>query len=356
MGNNLYEMLAGVGNQAEYLVDDPFFMNSRQVSGWNIQPKTNAEAIWAPLVQGLLQGSLQGVGKQRAADAQYADMRASPMASLLAGDYASEERPAGMSPRGMTRDIVMASLAKQNADETAQREASAQIELQKLLMGKGAMFDPVKGLVPVPNLAKIEADAAAEAVGARKSAETKAEADTLGYNPKRMEETDKLRKEFSALPEVKAYSIVEKSAKIIDKAIKDPSAVSDQELVRYSILLIEPGMAVREGEAAAVASSQSIPEAWKGEINKSLNSGSALGADVREGIKRLAMRSFEGHKEPYDKALTFYKGQAKQRQLNPEDISYIGESADPAAVFASAPTKVINGITYKKVDGGWEAQ
>lgn len=353
---DLYSLLAGVGSEADYLVDDPYFRAAQGLSQMQVRPQTNAEALWAPALTGLLRGTFTGLGREGAADAQYRDMAESPMAKLLGPSYSAEQRSAELTPQRMSRDNIMASLLAQNQQQEVERQAKAETEIQKLLMGKGAMIDPARGLIPIPNLAKIEADAAAEAAGARKSAETRAEADTLGYNPKRMEETDKLRKEFSTLPEVKAYSIVEKSAKIIDKAIKDPSAVSDQELVRYSILLIEPGMAVREGEAAAVASSQSIPEAWKGKINKSLSSGSELGPDVREGIKRLAMRSFEGHKEPYDKALKFYKGQAKQRQLNPDDISYIGESADPAVVFAANPTKVINGITYKKVDGGWEAE
>ena len=79
----------------------------------------------------------------------------------------------------------------------------------------------------------------------------------------------------------------------LKKALKDPGAVADQELVRYGIL-IEPGMAVREGEQAALANSASIPDEWRAEMAKALNGESGLSPKTREGIKRLAMRALRG--------------------------------------------------------------
>lgn len=141
-----------------------------------------------------------------------------------------------------------------------------------------------------------------------------------------------LRKEFNALPEVKNFSIVEKGAGVMAKALKDPSSVADQELVRYAILMIEPGMAVREGEQNAVAASQSIPEKWKGELTKALTGGAALGPEIRAGLQRLAARSYEGNKAQYDRTLAFYTERAKEVGLDPSALSYIGASPTVDAV------------------------
>jgi hypothetical protein len=189
-------------------------------------------------------------------------------------------------------------------------------------------------------------------VGLKRSAELRAEADSLGYNPKKLADETSLRKEVNALPEVQNFLNVEKSAKIIDQAIRDPSAVSDQELVRYSILLMEPGMAVREGEQAAIANSQSLPEAWKNSMMKAWTGEAQLGSDVREGMKRLAMRAYQGHKDQYDRAMNFYAQRAKEANINPENLSRIGESSLARNIFESQgaiETKILRDGSRVKV-------
>lgn len=139
------------------------------------------------------------------------------------------------------------------------------------------------------------------------------------------EETDKLRKEFSALPEVKNYSLIDTAARVVTKAVKDPSAVATQELVRRAVQLIEPGMAVREGEQAAIMSSQSIPDQFKGQLQKALTGEGGLQEDVRAGILRIAQRAYESQAERYKATKDFYEGIAKERNLPTKSISYLGE-------------------------------
>ena len=169
--------------------------------------------------------------------------------------------------------------------------------------------------------------------------EAQSEIDAYGFNPKKEAEIDKLRKEFSALPEVKNFSIIEKTAGIVDKVLTDPNAVTDLELTRYAILAIEPGMAVREGEQAAVANSQSIPDALRGQWAKAMNGESSLDASAREGIKNLMIRAYEGHKQSYDRALGFFQKEAEAKNIEPGRISYIGESTPTDKLIESqAPT------------------
>lgn len=148
-----------------------------------------------------------------------------------------------------------------------------------------------------------------------------------------------LRKEFIGLEDVKDFGNVLQAANAIRGALKDNSKISDQELSRYSILLIEPGMAVREGEQGAVLNSQSIPDAWKGQLAGAVNGKSGLEEDVREGIKRLAIRAYEAKKANYDKAFSQYQGRAINDYGMPstESIYYLGEAPGAAEIFGDMP-------------------
>jgi len=139
------------------------------------------------------------------------------------------------------------------------------------------------------------------------------------------EESDKLRKEFSSLPEVKNYSLIDTAARVVTKAVQDPSAVATQELVRRAVQLIEPGMAVREGEQAAIMSSQSIPDQFKGQLQRALTGEGGLQEDVRAGILRIAQRAYESQAERYKATKDFYENLAKERNLPTKSISYLGE-------------------------------
>jgi len=161
---------------------------------------------------------------------------------------------------------------------------------------------------------------------------------------KKAEEYDKIRSQFNALPEVKNFSLVKNAAAVVGQAVKDPSAVATQELVRRAVQLIEPGMAVREGEQAAIMSSQSIPEQWKGALQKAVNGEGGLGTEVREGILRIAQRSYEAQANSYNDTKAFYDNLAKDRGLGKHPISYLGD----------APTfeEVINSLSKKQTSTG----
>lgn len=159
-----------------------------------------------------------------------------------------------------------------------------------------------------------------------------------------------IQQAFVQNKDVQDYAQAQKTALAFSKALKDKGAMVDNELVRYSILMIEPGLAVREGEAAAIASSQSIPDAIKGELIKALG-GSKLSDQAREQLKRLGKRALESHKYNYDKALSAAQNEAKLSGVDPSRVSYLGESIDPNELFGT--TKVVGGNTYYQVEGGW---
>ena len=147
---------------------------------------------------------------------------------------------------------------------------------------------------------------------------------------------DNLRKEFNTLPEVKNFAIIQSKAAPLSKALSDLGKVSDQELVRYSLLMIEPTSVVRDGEAAAMAASQSIPEEWKGAMAAALNGSTTLGPEARQGIKRLAMRAYDGHRELYNRAVQFYGKEAKSKGLDSNRVSIYGEAQPAESLFGKA--------------------
>jgi hypothetical protein len=97
--------------------------------------------------------------------------------------------------------------------------------------------------------------------------------------------------------------------------------------------MIEPGMAVREGEQGAVQSSQNIPDAWRGQLKSALSGKSGLGDDVREGIKNLASRAYNSHKGLYDQAFDMYTKEAEFQGLPTDRLSYIGKAKEAKDIF-----------------------
>lgn len=156
-------------------------------------------------------------------------------------------------------------------------------------------------------------------------------------NADKRSEADNLRKEFNALPEVKNFSLVDNAAKVVAKAVQDPSAVATQELVRRAVQLIEPGMAVREGEQAAIMASQSIPDRFKGELARALSGEGGLQEDVRQGIMRIAQRAYESQASRYKSTKDFYEGLADERGIPKNTISYIGEAAPWSTIINKKP-------------------
>ena len=171
---------------------------------------------------------------------------------------------------------------------------------------------------------------------------TKPEREALKFRQdtevKKTEQVDALRKEFSGLPEVKNYSLIDNAAKIVTKAVKDPSSVATQELVRRAVQLIEPGMAVREGEQAAIIASQSIPDRLKGELTRAFAGEGGLSEPTREGILRIAERAYTAQADRYKVTKDYYEGMAKERNLPSNKISYLGEAPSWEKITSSEPS------------------
>lgn len=152
------------------------------------------------------------------------------------------------------------------------------------------------------------------------------------------ERTTALRKELQGNDAFKSYEVSEKGYRTMLKALNDTSAVADLDFVYGAIQMIEPGMAVREGEQAAVANSTSIPESLKGALMKALNGEGRLTPDVRQAVVRLAQRRFDEHSRTFGLARNFYAQQAQRQGIDPGNISYM-----PPPISAQEIAKSLNG-------------
>lgn len=245
----------------------------------------------------------------------------------LYADPNSVAMPEGMDPEAFqglrlsaARENILRGIKKQEMEQSIigdilSKRAGAQIALENA--------GPMKLAEKTAELQALDASSSPDAPN-RKNAQLN------------LENVESLRKEFNGLQDVKDFSSVLKAANAMSGALKDKSKVSDQELVRYSILMIEPGMAVREGEQSAVASSQSIPDAWRGELSGALEGGSKLSDKTREGLQRLASRAYESKKSNYDKALGYYQGRAVERNMPADQsISYLGKAPASEDIFGA---------------------
>lgn len=131
---------------------------------------------------------------------------------------------------------------------------------------------------------------------------------------------NKLRDEFKADPINKAYEISAIGFKSLANAFKDPSSTSDLELIRGAIQAIEPGMAVREGEQAAVQNSGSIPETLKAAALKAWRGESSLSPEQRAGIMRIAARRYSEYANAFDTNRQKYTSLAQNYKFKPENI------------------------------------
>lgn len=338
LNKNALASLLAAGGHNNYLSKTPLYGAGQAILQMpDERYETNAQAFGIPFLRGLIGQGLAGYGASQAKDKAYEAYSKNP---LLADTYAANpERPAEWDADVGQIELQLA-LSEQEAERKAQEKAAAQMlkeeaakEKEKARIAQALAAHSLRPKFDeAGNQIGVEVDeemlAAKNAVLKSEQAikeESRAAARTGSSSPAERK-ADMLRKEFSGLKEVQDFVQVEKAARAMAGALKDKKATSDLELVRYGILMIEPGMAVREGEQAAVMNSQSLPAQWKGEMLKAFKGESALSPETREGLRQLAVRAYDSQSKVYDRALKYYRKEAEERGLRPESVSYIGDA------------------------------
>jgi len=146
-----------------------------------------------------------------------------------------------------------------------------------------------------------------------------------------LEDADKLRKEFQALPAYKDMQQVETSVKKI-RGSSDTGA-GDIALIFNYMKMLDPGSTVREGEFAQAASTGAVPDRVF-YFYKRLE-GDKLPPSARRELKAEAERVYGAQKVQFDETAAAYKGYAKVRGVAPEHVIFGSEP--PAAPAGAAP-------------------
>lgn len=149
---------------------------------------------------------------------------------------------------------------------------------------------------------------------------------------------DTLRKEFMGNEAYKNFAKAQTGFQTLIAAKNDPSKVSDLDFVYGAIQMIEPGMAVKEGEQAAVINTQSIPDRLKSQMLSALEGKASLNQETRDAILRLGGRRFDQYKKQYDALLGGYKNRATEvtGEVKP-DITFLPEVGASSDLLGAMP-------------------
>jgi len=94
----IYDAIRGeVQTSDQYLADDPYYKAS-QLAQQYVQPQTSSQAIWGPMVQALVGGVLNGIGKRNAREKEFDAYKASGLQDAMAAQLTGTEGTEGFGP------------------------------------------------------------------------------------------------------------------------------------------------------------------------------------------------------------------------------------------------------------------
>jgi hypothetical protein len=299
-----------------------FINNDREYGGDS--PK---DRIVASLLTGLTGAVVQGFGAYQERDrrrtltndlmglssAYYGGEDLNPLVNSLQSQDAKDLVPMLQMEQASSRRALEA--------ETLKEEKKRKLDLEYKLKGEGLMMgQDGGGVMLMPNYANAEAEKTKAKVLAEEEAKAEVKKSMgigTGLEPKDLiTKEDDYRKDFTGSQAFKDYSVSSKGIQSMMSAIKRTDkaggGIAAKELAVAGVQAIEPGLAVKEGESAALEKSQSIPEYLKGQIRKALNGEASLSPDTQFEILQLAGRRHAEHAKQYGTLKGFYETRLNQ--------------------------------------------
>lgn len=135
-----------------------------------------------------------------------------------------------------------------------------------------------------------------------------------------------IRKEFTALPEVKKYGTVVQQADTILHT--RPDAAGDQDLIYAIAQLRDPLGSVREGDAATIEGGQAAIERTVQQLKKQLGQGGTFSDEYRQQLRREAISRLNTANRAYSQARNQYAEIAQASGFDPKLV--IGPHAGAA--------------------------
>lgn len=163
-----------------------------------------------------------------------------------------------------------------------------------------------------------------------------------------------LRKEFNALPSVKAAADSSANFDTMTNASKDPSAAGDLALIFTFMKILDPGSVVKETEFANAQNAAGVDDRVRNAWNRTL-SGERLSAAQRADFLRQAQGLRDQAVARANAEVQRYSELATRSGLDPADVVGAPRSTAPAPAPAAAPApsakvRVSNGQEILEID------
>lgn len=170
-----------------------------------------------------------------------------------------------------------------------------------------------------------------------------------------------LRKEYQSRPIVKDFNTIDSAFRNIQTVANKPDAAGDLSLIFSYMKLLDPQSTVREGEFANAQNAAGVPDQILNQYNK-LKSGERLNPNQRAQFLGQAQNLYDSKKSQLEEIQSEFGSLANRAKVDPnlvyQQIKQEQKKQIPqdnnVSLDKSAVTKIINGSTYKKVDGGWQ--
>jgi hypothetical protein len=162
-----------------------------------------------------------------------------------------------------------------------------------------------------------------------------------GMTPRQAQQTQlQLRKEFDALPEVKAFKEI---APVITSARRAPDNAAGDIQLAYTVgKILDPNSVVREGELAMAVKAGSPLERLLGSGTYTLGKGGRMTPQIRKELLGMLNERALANRQAYDAARGNYEGYATEAGLNPRSI--VGTHVANAYAQPKAPAKPAPGV------------
>ena len=165
-------------------------------------------------------------------------------------------------------------------------------------------------------------------------------------------------RQLSYRPEVKDYREMGRYVTNINTAMKEAKTTNnfvavDQTLINAFNKLNDPTSVVRESEYARTANDIKLLNRIRGKYEKLLEGGAGLTSEEREAIARMSKNFYAAAKVRYDQAAMEAQALADELQVGEEFARILKSGVIPEV---TSETKIYNGKTYIKVEGGWQLQ
>lgn len=151
-----------------------------------------------------------------------------------------------------------------------------------------------------------------------------------------------LRKEYSALPEIKEFTTVETAFKQINAALSNPSAANDLAAATKFMKLLDPGSVVRESELGMAMNATGAIDRVQNYFQK-LQNGQVLNPEQRADFKKAAQLAFSAAQDTRDRTSSRYVDLANSYNVDANNVVLKGKGASKPTETQPTPQRNTKG-------------